>query len=952
MSDLIKDKAPVINVHGFPATEQFTSYDQWIEYAQSRLDMVKDRITISDFLKRDQFIRNNRDNNPEPRRVNDMFDDPLPPDGNGVLVGQRRSGWKNSAHPDYRENGFQRREWGFREKVLQGYPDYDPDKIGYGDLDNKVIAGFVTVGDGIFSGIPAYSDILLSKEETRRQIEYGYGRTTGREIVPSGLSFIQDETAAIGIALGSDVRYIWHPRLFNSNLSNPALLTDQMHMGSMSVPKGDYRQFLRVGDFVVIEIGMRMKYWHSLLGGSRPDYWESLIGHAELFDNMPVIGGFRGEDGIKSDVKDVVDSYFLGSDRTYTPDQDSKGLDRRKKSINTPLKTFGQSERFRDTPYHNESKQPIIDHPWSTGTPIPVNSGMPYVMMEEYLIDSTDRFSPSPIVIEPSWIRDIGGNGTNLGSQLRGQLIQLQNVRFVKPLIGKNIWSPAKSPNENPGLYQISGSRFAPDMKEQPRTPQPGNASLGLSIQLAEELERLGYNFLSEVPSSYWTQILGISDREPFENYNGSREIWEHIYTQRYGIDYSGYKFEVPNSSQREDLLPEERVWTTGGPREGVYTLTYDRWSRDQMPFYQPNQRESADGYLYETGLGFGGFDQRRKPGSWPDLTQKTDGSGDVSRENWISQTSRLGLFEYNIVNNLTHNFPASIDTKDGAYWFINEDIPLVNSIAPGPQEAESSWLRSSNKVPAYQGTSRIRTIGDLSRGLNSIADNIYSYQYESNPTLSQLWNGKILRPENGFFMANKTYYVSDFSGVVIPIRINANTEIARFRTRIPQGFVNITGILWQYSLGKPGLEWERESYMMQVWPRFLSDIVGSTQYEVDMGGGVDKEPVTQGGEGGGDTITTLTDVEWDPNQFEVILPLERINELTCDFILRGFGGNPDYPCNSLENNQQQYLIVYSVGNGGFGQWYGIRRIFRFSKDSSGNCTCEGPLPSNTITNP
>ncbi|MGA1414668.1 MAG: penicillin acylase family protein, partial [Candidatus Kapaibacteriota bacterium] len=44
-------------------------------------------------------------------------------------------------------------------------------------------------------------------------------------------------------------------------------------------------------------------------------------------------------------------------------------------------------------------------------------------------------------------------------------------------------------------------------------------------------------------------------------------------------------------------------------------------------------------------------------------------------------------------------------------------------------------------------------------------------YQYESNPTLSQLWNGNLLQPENGYFMANKTYYVSDFSGVVIPIR-------------------------------------------------------------------------------------------------------------------------------------------------------------------------------------
>ena len=74
-------------------------------------------------------------------------------------------------------------------------------------------------------------------------------------------------------------------------------------------------------------------------------------------------------------------------------------------------------------------------------------------------------------------------------------------------------------------------------------------------------------------------------------------------------------------------------------------------------------------------------------------------------------------------------------------------------------------------------------------------------------------------------FFGDRIYYVVDDKNVVVPIRIDANTEIARYYPLVPTVPVDITGIAWQYSGGKPGLEWERERYMMQVWPRYFSDV-------------------------------------------------------------------------------------------------------------------------------
>jgi hypothetical protein len=905
MSDkLIKESPSVINIHGFPTTEQFYDYAEWEKYALNRLSMVKDRITIKDFLDRDQFIKSKSDSKPEPKRVKDMIDDPLPPDTRGgARVGQRNSGWKSSSHPDYQS--MQRREWGFREKVLQGYPDYDPDKIGYGDLNNKVIAGFVTVGDGVFSGIPSYANIKLNKEETRRQIEYGYGRVTGREMIPTGLCFIQDETSGIGISLGSDVRYIWHPRLYGTNLSNANLMVDDMHMGSTTIPKADYRQFLRVGDFVIIEIGTRLKYWHSLLGGSRPDYWESLVGYRELYDVMPRDQFYN----MRLDVRENLESRFLGGQNRYNPPLDNRGRDLYKKTLNGVPKIFGNTQRFRDTPIKNMTHT-VIDHPWSTGTPIPVNSGMPYVMMEDYAVDSTHRFGPAPLVIQARDMRDLDGSGINPASKLKGRLVRLNNLRFVKSPKTRALVAELATDNRNntllPGIYTSSMFKYAP--------------AIDNSIEIAEDLQRMGLNALLEVPSSYWAdrvlRPIGINDTEPFTNYNGNIEIWKHILTSRYGVDYSGYKFELPTTSERNDLLPERDQFGN------------DRWSRDKIRTYNPPQR--------------------RKPGSWPDII-----ISEQDKETWNSQTNRNGLLYYRYADGINQSFPKTVDRNPDEpqpYWFTNPNIPLTNAMEIGPPEAESTWLRTSTKVEAYiqRGGREFRRVGDLSRG-GDVAEQSYYYHYENNPRIKQEWDGNNLQPEDdGYFIPNKTYYLTDQNGVVIPIRINANTEIARFKVPIPKGLVDVIGIMWQYSLGTPGLEWERESYMMQVWPRFLSDIIPLEQKIVV------QDRVTEIDEGTDvpDVITPEVPEERTPTRlpdqnidFGDSVPLGSISIVNCDRLNEYFNSvntairltNSNEPlvgCDSLQPGQEVYYIVSSS------IWYGLTRTFYFRKDANGNCTC------------
>jgi hypothetical protein len=839
----------IINIHGFRGPKKLSDYDEWLSYAKKLANSVSERITISDFLKRDQFIRNSRDANPEQKRVKNMIDDPLP--NGGGLSSWKSSGQYNSAQ--------QRREWGFQEKILQGYPEYEPDKIGYGDLSDKVIAGFVTVGDGIFSGIPSYSNILLDREETRRQIEYGYGRSTGREMIPTGLCFIQDDTAAIGLALGSDVRYTWHPRLYGTNLSNPSIaMVDDMHMGSVCIPKADYRQFLRVGDFVVIEIGMRMKYWHSLLGGSRPDYWETLAGYREIYNEFP--------QQKREDVELIFDGKSAEESMEFMKKygSDSKNLPLVYRSLNNVPKVLGQEARFRDNP-PNDSGQQVLDHPWSTGTPIPINSGMPYVLIEDFLVDSVDRVSPAPKVISAKNIRDLSGNGTNGGSDMKGMLVQLNNMRFVSPPRFKNNQRVAVTSDQSPGIYTGSNYTYGPSLIENINgIPQ--------SVFIQENLNKLGLNFLTDIPASDWINYFWLNNGLPdgttefgrylFDNpdilrklqngvipdaesgkvydlYNTADadsiwgvvrydpitgkqivpDIWKHELDSKYGVDFSGYKFELPKTTIRADLKPD---FIDLGSSRGVYRFQ-DRWQPPNLDQTEPitTQRVGGDGWLYEVETFLGITTSETKvAGSWQEKLAPND---DESRNKFMN---RFGLLEYKLDDGM-FKFPISIDKTDGAYWFTNQNIPLPNAIESGPPEAQSTWLVSSTKVPTYiqRGGKDFRTVGDLSRG-NLLSDSSYYYYYENNRDLQEQWNGNNLKPlGGGYFQPNRVYYLSDTDGVVVPIRINANTEIARFKIPIPTGPVDITGILWQYSMGTPGLEWEREAYIMQIWPRFLSDI-------------------------------------------------------------------------------------------------------------------------------
>lgn len=913
------EKTPIpINIHGYRSTPQFSDYESWTSHITEQLKEISNRISISDFLKRDQFIRNKRDDNPEPKRVQNMFDDPLP-NGGGI------SSWKSQK--DYPSNQ-QRREWGFREKVLQGYPEYEPDKIGYGDLEGKVIAGFVTVGDGIFSGIPSYSNISLDREETRRQIEYGYGRSTGRDMIPTGLSFIQDETGGIGLMLGSDVRYTWHPRLYGTNLSNPSIaMVDDMHMGSITVPKGDYRQFLRVGDFVIIEIGTRLKYWHSLLGGSRPDYWETLVGYGEVFDTIPTITkDVRGADGSwtklnlgREDVDMILDGKT--AEQTKAEMKSKYGVDNRgrAKAYRTidPPKILGKEARFRDEP-PSDSGQAIIDHPWSTGTPIPINSGMPYLMMEDYLVDSSDRVSPSAFVVRAKDLRDIRGKGENSGSILKGMLVKLQGLYFVEGVseVDAIIATPT---TQSTGLYG-GGFKYAPMLTGFVRRydffsgdPIKFPTNTPTSNFINDNLKELGLTFWQDVPTDMWIRKYWLNNGQStsplpdenspifefyrlappdirtevinslrqgiipdtikgadasivgfkpygesyFDNPSGF-DAWKHTVTPSYGVDYSGYKFHLPSKTLKMNTegasLLNPVPASTVPARDALVPVASsdivrdsdDRLQGGDVPKWptsdiEPTYREGGDGNLYEIQSSFGSIilEQRIVPGSWQLQTSDSD-----------SMKSRAGLLEY-IVSTGSWRFPLSIDKKDGAYWFTNKNIPLTNAIESGHPEAESTWLVSSTKVPLYirNDTNGIRTISDLNRGAANSAYDTY-FRYE-NDYLGQTFR----RITSGYFEPNKVYYLQEAeTGIVIPIRINANTEIARFRVPIPTGLVNVTGIAWQYSMGTPGMEWEREQYIMQVWPRFLSDIepVGANRGTTNIGGEVPiiDEPFTPPGGG------------------------------------------------------------------------------------------------------
>ena len=200
-------------------------------------------------------------------------------------------------------------------------------------------------------------------------------------------------------------------------------------------------------------------------------------------------------------------------------------------------------------------------------------------------------------------------------------------------------------------------------------------------------------------------------------------------------------------------------------------------------------------------------------------------------------------------------------------------------------------------------------------------------------------------------FVGDKVYYVVDEKNVVIPIRINANSEIARHFYEVPTGSIDLVGIAWQYSVGKPGLEWEREAYIMQVWPRYLSD-VGLEYKEPPI-----EEPPQVGPRGPETPIVTPPPPPPPPpptpptrvgdNTINIgdAIPLQNINALDCELIAEVLSSNNNIirrtgsterlqGCDGLERGQEMYVIVQSD------VWYGLSRTFYFRKDSDGNCTC------------
>lgn len=943
----------VINIHGFPRTRQFISYNEWVSYVSDRIGQIVSkqsplsfggRMTISEFLSKPHFAESKINNKEaESRRVKEKSLDPLPP-YDEIKDGFAKTGVRKS---DYYLSGMKRREWGFREKILHGYPEYKPwmaevniSPFAPSFASRKIIFGMVTAGSGVFGGIPSISGISPTNTEILRSVELGAGRSSDTPFIPTGLCFIQDETGGLGIALGTDIRYVYHPSIYKTDYANPSITVDQMHAGSMVIPKADYRQFLRVGDLVAIEVGVNFKYWHSVLG-AEPRYWEELVA-PQFFEGS---GNIRTPDG-RPYVNNWGANDFPSSNIDYIRDSDL-GRDGAPKGI------YGNTYGYY--PYQE-------DHPWYSGTPIPVNTGMPYVMMQQFIVDDRDRMSPPPLVILNSELRGFPKEGTvfsdgyvlndisrlgevnpdtawfydgplvksikptpppnpwteNPGSIYKGMLVQLKNVRFVQP--------PKKK------MYRV---RFA---TKDGRTLRDGSI-VGSVDALLSEINRVNEFLASGVPLSEITIPFigssGIRDLfySGFENYN---RILESIMTNNF-VDARGYMF------NDNPLNLYGRLNGNISPGDSFEFLI--------TKFISDIVSSVADFFTF--GLTSKILDL--VPGLFPE----TPGWDPWDRDIDISKYLQYEEIE------VGSPFPKSLDDNDGGYWWADPNIPLTNANShykdykdtTGFLDANRNQFTqqiSSNKLPELRG--RERYVRDLGHTYSS---SYAPFAEEWKP--STMVNGQLIMnnfepiPENSYFLGNRIYYVVDEKNVVVPIRINANTEIARFNLPIPTGLCDITGIAWQYSLGKPGLEWEREPYVMQVWPRFASDILEYRSLPDSRDRKSDDVPELQSG---GEDPNVRTPVLLKDRSIDLgdSIPLTQISTLNCEVlnqyfdsnnsVIRRFGGGELQGCDGLKPNESVFYIVSSP------LWYGLTRIFRFMKDSGGNCNCEGPLPFNTTTNP
>lgn len=937
-----------LNIHGFPATKPVAkSFDEWNSYAKKRIEEViqsnsnKQRMKISEFISTPQFAESQINTQAQDApKVKDKFDDPLPPYNFSRKIDKERpllndNGLRRSV--DYLQNRKKRREWGFREKILQGYPEYKP----FFSNDRRYIVGIVTAGSGVFSGIPSPSNIQYTPTEIYRSAEIGLSGASESPVVPTGLCFIQDETGGLGITLGSDIRYMFHPVVHRSNYANPYIIYDDMHAGSMVIPKADYRQFLRVGDLVVIEVGTNFKYWHAVLG-SEPRYWEELWTPKNMVVKTRLVGN-----SIEYYVDDPSSNFNRKPGQERKPYVDNWGGHERPYQ-NANL--IHPSQRGRDVPPkgiwgNTYSHYPIQeDHPWTTGTPIPVNTGMPYIMMEQFMVDETERFSPTPLVITNSQLRgfpspskwqnlqgfktprDLGVVSSDLasselskiqgwqnpwtsepGSVYKGMLVQLKNVRFVLP--------PKKPQLRAKLAAQKKGEGLKKELSKYDRTNRQTNIKgstdninkLSFSIQteningfkVGDTIVMVSYDsFTSGKPGDRMIgRIVSIEKFEPIgkvsverlnDKFDMTVEFMVSVGTGTYS-DWLLFKAQtlqdvnrvisssVSSASSMEELvndlnsiyeylkdgvsIDQIQVQLSGRIAKNAKSiaelelLNFHKHGIDSRGFYfQQNnffinewidKGDNIGEVLVDIGMAilFTVVDSYTFPGFSSTVYALLSDALDV--EDWDDEVDgdRNNYLQYELVN-LESPFPKSVDEEDGGYWWANPNIPLTNA-----RSHYKDWQSSNNNLLGInenitdrsQWTQRISSTKLSKLGVLGIPERrvkdlgmMYSSSYapfaeEWKP--STMVNGQLVMnkfepiPSGSYFIGNRTYYVVDEHNVVVPIRINSNTEIARFEVPIPTGPVDITGIAWQYSLGKPGLEWEREAYMMQIWPRFASDI-------------------------------------------------------------------------------------------------------------------------------
>lgn len=1291
-----------------------------------------ERITISDFLKKTSFLNNKKfdDRFPEMKRVLNRFENPIPsydfiwPYGdNYAYNGTRRtydyqpgsrldryySGLQTIfLRPDIRsrishefidkremaasvgalgvdpsiikEKGNkwvarQRREWGFREKVIQGFPYFIPKSVEtrvsptstvFGGCGNgPIIAGFVTAGSGIFSGIQPAVSVEYDQREAKRTVRSASDQPYGRPRVPNGLIFIQDETGAIGFSIGTDMRYMDDPMRHNSNFAEPAL-NDRMHIGSYGLPKPDYRHFLREGDLVIIQIGVGFKYWHPVLG-VEPRHWESLIGYRELekeneYEDLTEsdewTSDFSKMTGIPESIVDIVDELFWPHPMKYYPNirpyidnwggytRPEINKDAKEAAIDIPsLEILGEDDQpelfdtgfasdssvselmryrvfqlssyisvgadivkqlissvtnpwlfaigalmqigavamvsriflrnryilptraIRDTQYPFTDFYPQQEeHPWSTGTPIPVNSGMEYIMSEVFSVDTRERFAPPPLEISAAQLRGIPEESwkydpkcewsypyfhqfmaeyehkynkkvnpyhltvknqysefpgiedepvtpytENPGSQYKGLLVKLKNVTFVEPP-SKEFYVPIAADKQTMDVIKKEFSQVEKDLQDfLKNNPDKNITDFKLSLKggnpeimnnlpqiqagvqkitdaispiiiLIETVVRLfgGSNPYTQFTQNFLEAVRRVALRVKDMTdklvemqggeYSGFRNQYEMLQflTIKHGVDLAGFRMDINYPREIASMV----IRTVG-------TIDLDKLLQDLS-------LTIVDGVFNVAGAGGIGKAFRQL-----DLVWKTYAIPEINEINEFYNGPAARTLKYEKIT-MKSDFPWSVDRRDGGYWWACPYIPLPNArshqndslygdpnndddnenglffdnrdtglsfISNTTERTVFTQLVSSNKkehfVPIFDemdidwgifegfGSGDVNTFLDVYGLKHSyttyyikeryVQDLGYEYidQYEpfanewkpykergygyvincdpstlrgsdsdegsnNNQSLltlggNNLTTGTTLQslPELNYFepvragsrfFGNKVYYVKDEKNVVVPIRINSNTEIARFAPLVPTEPVDIVGIAWQYSSGKPGLEWERERYIMQVWPRYLSDVGIKWQPEEKKDESVDvterDRDVTIVRPRTPETPKRLPDLTIDSGDFNpaeldcdnVRDYLDSLNQLKTDYINASswpiistsnginvhqdpvtgkqiglsidpnavkqlIASMPDYPCSGMNIGQEREVLIGSSN-------FGTSRRFYFTVGPDGECLC------------